>query len=209
MNGRAVPKDQDFSGNMPLEVFQELNHLQALDAAGMDLKPEPPQGQAADKRKAFPVERLLQNGCWAARRPGARPRRPGGGPAFVNKDDGLTLPAHLFLRPARPPVASGQPGQSLLAKSPAPLADNPPAHATPLHRSLRGRGSPNQRCQFFSLICIHIQTLHRSCRAPSFCHIPNSVHQFGKHHTRRVHAQAGEDGSERRAGGGLRLPQTG
>jgi len=96
MNGRAIPEDQDFSGDMPLEMFQEFNHLQTFDAAGMDLKEESPQGQATDERKAFPVEGLLQNGRLSAQRPGAGPRRPGAQPAFVNKDKGLALPPRLF-----------------------------------------------------------------------------------------------------------------
>ena len=96
MDGRAIPKNQDFSGNLPLEVFQELNDLKTFDAAGMDLKQKPPQGQSADERKAFPVEGLLQNGGLSAQRPGARPRRSGAQPAFVNKDNGLVFPARLF-----------------------------------------------------------------------------------------------------------------
>lgn len=96
MDGSAIPKDQDFSGNLSLEMFKEFDHLQTFDAAGMDLKKESPQGQAINQRKAFPVEGLLQNGCLSAQRPGARPRRPGAQPAFVNKDNGLALPVRLF-----------------------------------------------------------------------------------------------------------------
>ena len=96
MNGCAIPKDQDLSGNMPLEIFKKIDYLQTFDAAGMDLKKESPQGQAANQRKAFPVEGLLQNGRLSAQRPGARPRRPGAQPAFVNKDNGLALPVRLF-----------------------------------------------------------------------------------------------------------------
>lgn len=96
MYGRAIPKDQDFSRNMPLEMFQELNHPQTLDAAGVDLKEEPPQGQSTDEREAFPVKRLLQNGRLSAQRPSACPRRPGAQPAFVNEDNGSVLPARLF-----------------------------------------------------------------------------------------------------------------
>jgi len=96
MNGSAIPKNQNFSGNMPLEMFKEFDHLQTFDAAGMDLKKESPQGQTTNQRKAFPVEGLLQNGRLSARRPGARPRRTGAQPAFVNKDNDSTLPPRLF-----------------------------------------------------------------------------------------------------------------
>ena len=96
MDGRAIPENQDFSGNLLLEVFQELNDLKTFDAAGMDLKQKPPQGQSADERKAFPVERLLQNRRLPSRGPGACARWSGAQPAFVNQDKGLALPARLF-----------------------------------------------------------------------------------------------------------------
>lgn len=96
MNGRAVPENQQLPGNVPLEMFQEFNHLKALDAAGMDLKEESPQGQTADDRKAFPVEGFLEYRSLSARSPGARPGRSGAQSAFVNKDNGSPLPARLF-----------------------------------------------------------------------------------------------------------------
>jgi len=108
MDRRAIPENQDFSGNLLLEMFQELNDLKTFDAAGVDLKQKPPQGQSADERKAFPVERLLQNRRLPSRGPGACARWSGAQPAFVNQDKGLALPARLFLMPARPPVSSGQ-----------------------------------------------------------------------------------------------------
>lgn len=96
VNGRAIPEDQDFSRNMPLEMVKEFDHLKTFDATGMDLKEESPQSQSTDERKAFPVEGLLQNGRLSAQRPSACPRRPGAQPAFVNKDNGLALPPRLF-----------------------------------------------------------------------------------------------------------------
>jgi hypothetical protein len=38
MNWRAIPKDQHLPGNMPLKVPEKLDHLQAFDAAGMDME---------------------------------------------------------------------------------------------------------------------------------------------------------------------------
>ena len=96
MDRRAIPEKKDFSGNLPLEMFQELNDLKTFDAAGMDLKQKPPQGQPADERKAFPVERLLQNRRLPSRGPGACASWSGAQPAFVNQDNGLALPARLF-----------------------------------------------------------------------------------------------------------------
>ena len=96
MKGRTIPEDQQFPGNMSLEMFQEFNHLKAFDAAGMDLKEESPQGQPADDRKAFPVEGLLEHRSLSARSPGAGARRACAQAAFVNKDNGSPLLARLF-----------------------------------------------------------------------------------------------------------------
>lgn len=96
MNGRAIPEDQDFPGNMPLEMFQEFNHLKAFDAAGMGLKEESPQGQAADERKAFPVERLGEDGGLPARSPSAGARWSCAQAAFVDKYNGSPLLPRLF-----------------------------------------------------------------------------------------------------------------
>ena len=92
----AIPDEQDFSGKMAQEMAQKLDDLEAFDAAGMDLEIEPPQRQAADDRKAFPVEGLVQyrglpTGC-----PSACPRGAGAQPAFVDKDDGSPLLPGLF-----------------------------------------------------------------------------------------------------------------
>lgn len=96
MDRRAIPDDQDFTGNMSLEMAQKLDDLKAFNAAGMNLKIKPPERQAADDRKAFPVEGLVQyrglpTGC-----PGACPCRAGAQPAFVNKDNGSPLLPGLF-----------------------------------------------------------------------------------------------------------------
>jgi len=106
MNGSPIPDHQYFSGNVPLKMLQKLDDLEAFDAAGVDLKIEPPEGQAADDRKTFPIEGLLEDGGLSAWRPSACPRRPGTQAAFVNKDDGAALLPRFFLKPARPPVAS-------------------------------------------------------------------------------------------------------
>ena len=94
----AIPDDQYFSGNVALEMAQKLDNLETFDAAGMDLKIEPPEGQAADDRKAFPVEGLVQHRGLPARRPGAYPRGAGAQPAFVDKDDGSPLLPGLFFK---------------------------------------------------------------------------------------------------------------
>jgi hypothetical protein len=42
MNRRAVPQDQNFAGDMPLQVPQKLHDLRAFDAALVNLKVKPP-----------------------------------------------------------------------------------------------------------------------------------------------------------------------
>lgn len=94
----SIPENHDFAREMPLEMAQERDDLRALDAPGVDLEIKAPQGQAADDRKAFPVEGLLQEGRLPARGPGAGARGPGAQPAFVNEDNGPAFFAGLFFK---------------------------------------------------------------------------------------------------------------
>ena len=98
MNGRAIPENQEPAGNVPLEVAEKLDDLQAFDAAGVDLKIKTPQGQAANDREALPVKGFLKHGRLPARSPCARPGRAGAQAAFVNEDNGPPLLAGLFFK---------------------------------------------------------------------------------------------------------------
>jgi len=94
----AIPDDQYFPGKVALEMTQKFDDLETFDAAGVDLKIKPPQRQAANYRKAFPVEGLLQHRGLPARRPGACPRGPRAQPAFVDKNEGPPLLTGLFFK---------------------------------------------------------------------------------------------------------------
>ena len=83
---------------MPLQVTEKLDDLKALDASGMNLKVETPEGQSANDREAFPVEGFLEDGSLSARRPGARPCGAGAQSAFVDEDEGAPLLAGLFFK---------------------------------------------------------------------------------------------------------------
>ena len=96
VNRCTIPDDQYFSGNMSLEVTQEFDDLEAFDAAVVNLEIEPPERQAADYRKAFPVEGLVQHRGLPTWRPSACSRGAGAQPAFVDKDDGSPLLPGLF-----------------------------------------------------------------------------------------------------------------
>jgi len=98
MNRRAIPEDQDSPGNMPLEVPEKRDHLQAFDAAGMDLEIESPKYQAANDRKTFPVEGFVEDRGLSTRGPSARPRGAGAQSAFVDEDDGAPLLAGFFFK---------------------------------------------------------------------------------------------------------------
>jgi hypothetical protein len=106
MDRRAIPKDQNFAGDMALQVPEKLNDLRAFDAARVNLKIKPPQCQSANEGKALPVEGFVQHRSLSARRPGADARRAGAQPAFIDKYDGSSLLAGFFLKRASPPVAS-------------------------------------------------------------------------------------------------------
>ena len=107
MHRHPIPKDHYFAGKMPLQVPQKLDDLEALNAALVNLKIEPPQRQAANDRKTFPVEGFLEDGRLSARRPGADSRRACAQPAFIYENDGSPLSAGFFLNPATLPAASG------------------------------------------------------------------------------------------------------
>jgi len=124
MDRGAIPQHQNFAGDVPLQVLEKLNDLRAFDAALMDLKVKSPQGQTANNRKAFPVERLVQRRSLPARRPGADSRRACAQPAFIYENDGSSLSAGLFLNQAIPLAASGG-WLSRLAPPPgAPVSGN-------------------------------------------------------------------------------------
>src|SRR5882724_57439 len=97
MNRCPIPENKYFPRNVPLEVFQKNDDLGAFDAASVNLEVEPPKRQAANDRKAFPVEGLLEDGRLPARSPGANPRGTGAQSAFIDKDDGSPLLAGFFL----------------------------------------------------------------------------------------------------------------
>ena len=86
---------------MALEVAEKFDHLRTLDAPGMDLEEEAPEGQSPDHRKAFLVERLLEHGRLPPWRPGACPSGPRAQAAFVDKDNQPVLAPRFFY--ARPP----------------------------------------------------------------------------------------------------------
>ena len=94
----AIPEDQHFPGNMALEMAQKLDDLETFDAASINLEIKPPERQAADDRKAFPVEGLVQHRGLPTRSPSACPGGPGAQAAFVDKDDGSSLLAGLFFK---------------------------------------------------------------------------------------------------------------
>ena len=105
VNGSPIPEHQHFPGNVPLQMPQKFDDLEAVNAAGVNLEIEPPEGQTADDRKTFPIEGLLKDGGLSAGCPGARPRRTGAQAAFVNKDDSAALLPRLYLKPASPRAA--------------------------------------------------------------------------------------------------------
>ena len=108
MDRGAIPEDEHFPSDVAFEVSKEFDHLRALDAGGVDLEIEPPEGQAPDEGKAFPVEGFVQHRGLPARSPSAHSGRASAQSAFVDKDDGSPLLPGLFLKPASPPVASGE-----------------------------------------------------------------------------------------------------
>jgi len=94
---RAVPEDQEFSGQVAQEMAQEFDHLRAFDAAGMEGKIIVPPSQPGDGREAFPVEGKLQDRCLPPGGPSAHTVRLLTQPAFIEEEDGTALGARFFL----------------------------------------------------------------------------------------------------------------
>ena len=94
----AIPDDQYFPGKVTLEMTQKFDDLETFDAARMDLEIKPPQGQAANNRKTFPIEGFLQHRSLPARRPRACTCWARAQSAFVDKDDGSALLPGLFFK---------------------------------------------------------------------------------------------------------------
>ena len=97
MHRQPIPNDQELGADVPLKVLQELDDLRCFDAPGKQPEIKAPDGDSRDRRKALPVERVLQYGSFAARRPGANAVRPLAQTALVHKYYGALLPQGFFL----------------------------------------------------------------------------------------------------------------
>src|SRR5215204_1302770 len=93
---QTIPDDRQPAADVLLEVFQELDHLRSLDAAGEESEIEIPNGDACHGRKTLPVERILQHRSLATRSPGSNPVWPLAQTAFVHKNYGSVLLERFF-----------------------------------------------------------------------------------------------------------------
>src|SRR5579872_95648 len=98
MDHSSIPDDQQFAGQLSLQVLKELDDLRTFDRAGMELEVEVPDRDAADDREFLPVEVKLQNRGLSARSPGAHPVGFLAEAAFVNEDNDSPFFQGFFLR---------------------------------------------------------------------------------------------------------------
>ena len=61
MSGHAIPDDEQFTLNVTLEVFQEVDHLLGSDRTGVEAKVKVPPSQSSNGRELLPIEVELQN----------------------------------------------------------------------------------------------------------------------------------------------------
>src|ERR1041385_344157 len=54
MGGQAIPNNRQLGADVPLKVFEKLDHLRGLDAAGEESEVEIPNGDACHGRQALP-----------------------------------------------------------------------------------------------------------------------------------------------------------
>jgi len=98
VNGCAIPNHRELAADVPLEMFEELNDLRALDRAGVESEIEVPESQTRNHRKALPVEVVLQHWGLAAPGPGAHPVRSLAQAAFVDEDQDALFRDGLFFK---------------------------------------------------------------------------------------------------------------
>jgi len=96
MSGQAIPNNRQLGADVPLKVFQELDYLRSLDAAGKKPEIEIPHSNARHGREALPIEGVLEHRSVAPRRPGSHPVRPLAQTAFVHEDYGPVLLERFF-----------------------------------------------------------------------------------------------------------------
>ena len=82
-----VPDDQQFAGQLSLQVFQKLDDLRTFDGSRVKLEIEIPDGDPADDRKFLPVEVKFQHRSFPARGPSAHPMRFLAEATFINEDN--------------------------------------------------------------------------------------------------------------------------
>src|SRR6266542_3062197 len=111
----AVPNHQKLLFDVTLKMGEKLNNLGASDTARMELKVEVPPGYPGNRRKLFPVKRILQHRSLSFWRPCPATVRPLAEPTLVNKHYRAHLALGFFLssgslnrdlRPARPACLS-------------------------------------------------------------------------------------------------------
>ena len=96
MTPQPIPDNQQLPRKMSQKMCEELDHLRAADGAGKKTKVEVPPGDSGHGREGPPVEVVLQDGRFAARRPRATAMRSLTQSAFVDEDDGAALVFGLF-----------------------------------------------------------------------------------------------------------------
>jgi|SRR5580658_2950829 hypothetical protein len=95
---QTIPDDCEQAADVLLEMFEKLDDLRRLDAAGEKSAIEIPKGDACDGRKTVPVEGVLQHGRLTSRSPGSDPMRPlAQAASFIHKNYGSALLEGFFL----------------------------------------------------------------------------------------------------------------
>ena len=94
--GQTIPDDRQPAAHVLLEVFEKLDHLRSLDAAGEESEIEIPDGDARHGRKTLPVEGILQHRSLTPRSPGSDPMGALAQSAFVHKHYGAALLERFF-----------------------------------------------------------------------------------------------------------------
>ena len=97
VNPRAIPDNQQSSGQMPQQMAQELDDLGTLDRSVKELEIEVGEGQSRHHRELLPIEVVLQHRRTTTRGPSANPVRLLAQSALINEDNQPIFAERFFL----------------------------------------------------------------------------------------------------------------
>ena len=99
MRGQAIPNDQQFTGNRPLQVFKKQHDVGRLDGFGEEFEVEVPEREPSNQRQGCQLKWWNKTGVWPRRSPSAAAMGALTQSTFVDQNDRAAWLAGFFLIP--------------------------------------------------------------------------------------------------------------